>query len=249
VYREKLEAYALALDRATEVWCSTPALAKSLAGEVSNQIVIPNSIDPRLWRQYRRPLEIPVRDGPPGLQILYAGTATHGADFVELLSVFDELAAKVRFGLSVVGVADDLPERRWLRRLRPGRDTLYPRYARWLRGLGPLFDVGIAPLADTEFNQLKSDIKLLEYLAIGVVPLLSDLDPYSESDLAVSSMLHSGPDEWSSELERLGTDGRALFAAKDVAYSQREVMWGTRSAAQTGAMMANRLADLVDRTG
>ena len=249
VYREKLDAYSLTLEHAAEVWCSSPALAKSLAGEVPNPIVVPNSIDPRLWRQYRKPSITPVREGSKGLQIVYAGTATHGGDFAELMPILDDVVKAVPFQLTVVGIAEDLPERRWLRRLRPGRDALYPRYARWLLEHGPLFDVGVAPLADTEFNRLKSDIKLLEYLAIGVIPLVSDLDPYSGSDTADPSMLRAGPEEWADALMRLGSDRAAFYEAAEVAHHRREVMWATRNAAKTGATMANRLADLVDRSG
>ncbi len=38
--------------------------------------------------------------------------------------------------------------------------------------------VGLAPLADTEFNRCRSDIKMVEYAAHGVVPVLSDAAPY-----------------------------------------------------------------------
>jgi glycosyltransferase involved in cell wall biosynthesis len=244
-YQTRLEAYALTLDRAAEVWCSTPALAKSLSRAGSNAIVVPNSLDPRLWRRYR-PRTEPTRK-THGLQILYAGTKTHESDLEELLPTLDALAAEVPFGLAVVGVAQQVPERPWLRRIRPGVDTVYPRYARWLRQQAWAFDVGIAPLADTEFNRLKSDVKLLEYLALGLVPLVADLDPYASSDVVLPEMLATTPDQWAERLRMLATDDAALAAATKAALGRQELVWETRSAALTGETLANRLADLVDR--
>jgi Glycosyl transferase family 2/Methyltransferase domain/Glycosyl transferases group 1 len=246
-YQTRLEAYAFTLDRAAEVWCSTPALAKSLSGVGPNAIVVANSLDPRLWRRYRQRVE-PTRK-THGLQILYAGTKTHGSDLGELLPTLDALAGEVPFGLAVVGVAQEVPERPWLRRIRPGVDTLYPRYARWLRQQSWAFDVGIAPLADTEFNRLKSDVKLLEYLALGLVPLVSDLDPYASSDVVLPEMMATTPDQWAERLRLLATDDAALAEATTASLGRQELVWETRSAALTGETLANRLADLVDHTG
>ena len=47
-------------------------------------------------------------------------------------------------------------------------------YARFLDGL----DVGLAPLAPTEFNRCRDDGRALEYAAHGVLAVCSDLEPY-----------------------------------------------------------------------
>ena len=59
----------------------------------------------------------------------------------------------------------------------PPECTPYPKFVNWLRDQGP-FDVGVAPLADTPFNRVKSDIKLLDYSAMGLRTLVSDLPTY-----------------------------------------------------------------------
>lgn len=43
------------------------------------------------------------------------------------------------------------------------------------------FDIGIAPLEDTEFNRSKSDIKVKEYYSCGVPVIASDVEPYSKT--------------------------------------------------------------------
>jgi hypothetical protein len=247
LYQTKLKAFAVILDRVAEVWCSTPGLVKSLAESGKNAIVVPNSIDPRLWRQYRHSGASDVRHDDAGLELLYAGTATHGADFSLLLPVLDDLAREVRFRLTVVGVAKQMVSRPWLRRVQPGSNALYPRYARWLRDLGPSIDVGVAPLVNNEFNRLKSDIKLMEYLAIGAAPLLSNIDGYSDSDVVLPMMLCDGEEQWLDRLRRLAEDEEALSQSRDEAHRQRDLMWRHRNASTIGTTIANRLAALVDR--
>jgi len=40
------------------------------------------------------------------------------------------------------------------------------------------FDIGLCPLLDTAFSRSKSPIKALEYMARGIVPVASDVEPY-----------------------------------------------------------------------
>jgi len=129
------EALSVLLDQAAEVWVSTDPLAASLASLSSGTVyVVPNSLDPRLWKSYRS--EDDELRGRPGarLEILYAGTRTHAADLESVLPALDDLATDTEFTLSIIGVGSELPERPWISELSPGANSLYPRYARWLRG-------------------------------------------------------------------------------------------------------------------
>ncbi len=42
------------------------------------------------------------------------------------------------------------------------------------------FDIGLAPLAPIEFNRSKSHIKALEYAALGIPTIASDMEPYRD---------------------------------------------------------------------
>ena len=48
-------------------------------------------------------------------------------------------------------------------------------------------DIGLAPLEDNLFNKSKSDLKLLEYTALGIPSICSDLYPYSKAACKVKN--------------------------------------------------------------
>lgn len=65
------------------------------------------------------------------------------------------------------------------------------------------FDIGVAPLADTEFNRGKSCIKFYEYAATGTVTLASDIEPYSSE---VGYRAKNTAKDWFNKLEKLIVD-------------------------------------------
>src|SRR5262249_49077985 len=69
----------------------------------------------------------------------------------------------------------------WCRRVSPLSDigSTYPAFIHWLQSLPP-YDIGLAPLVDNEFNRAKSPIKYLDYAALGMAVVCSDLEPYRE---------------------------------------------------------------------
>jgi glycosyltransferase involved in cell wall biosynthesis len=62
------------------------------------------------------------------------------------------------------------------------------------------FDIGIAPLEDTEFNRGKSCIKFYEYAAVGTVTLASHVLPYLAE---VNYLAKNTTKDWYSKLEKL----------------------------------------------
>ncbi len=64
-------------------------------------------------------------------------------------------------------------------------------------------DIGIAPLADTEFNRGKSNIKFYEYAAVGTVTVASDVLPYSDEVGYTAKNTHK---DWYNKLEKLIVD-------------------------------------------
>jgi glycosyltransferase involved in cell wall biosynthesis len=65
-----------------------------------------------------------------------------------------------------------------------------------------VLDVGIAPLADIEFNRARSDVKLKEYAAAGVPWLASPIGPYADLGEQQGGRLVAD-DRWHDELARL----------------------------------------------
>jgi glycosyltransferase involved in cell wall biosynthesis len=67
------------------------------------------------------------------------------------------------------------------------------------------FDIGVAPLRETEFNRCKSDLRLLEYGAWGVPYVASDITPYRglyEQSRGVGGALAGDAREWEEQLTR-----------------------------------------------
>lgn len=65
------------------------------------------------------------------------------------------------------------------------------------------FDIGLAPLHDTEFNSGKSCIKYYEYASVGTVTLASDVLPYSDE---VDYTAKNTTKDWVEKLDRLLSD-------------------------------------------
>jgi glycosyltransferase involved in cell wall biosynthesis len=99
------------------------------------------------------------------------------------------------------------------------------------------FDVGIAPLADIDFNRARSSIKLKEYAAAGVPWLASPIGPYAGLGEKQGGRLVAD-DDWHAALSRLVERARerrklAKRAAKWAAgetLGKNAVRWETRFA-------------------
>jgi glycosyltransferase involved in cell wall biosynthesis len=69
------------------------------------------------------------------------------------------------------------------------------------------FDIGIAPLADTVFNRSKSAIKAIEYGALGIPVVASDVEPYRDYVIdGKTGFLVRSEHEWGKRLYELVND-------------------------------------------
>ena len=163
---------------ADTVWTSTAALQTRLARHHGAVKLIENGLDERLWGAARPALP----HGP--LRVLVMGTRTHGSDFrliegalARLKTVFEE-----RIVIDVCGMTEQYNLPPGIHRIGPppGRGETYPAFIAWLASL-PGWHLGLAPLADTPFNEAKSAIKTLDYAALGLATLASDTPAYRTS--------------------------------------------------------------------
>lgn len=68
-------------------------------------------------------------------------------------------------------------------------------------------DIGLAPLADTPFNRHKTNLKWLEYAALRIPVVASDIVPYARSiESGVDGFLAATPGDWVRDLGRLIRD-------------------------------------------
>jgi glycosyltransferase involved in cell wall biosynthesis len=138
-------------------------------------------------------------EGP--LQLLYMGSRTHDADLALILPELDALAARESraFRLTLVGGLSQPLQRSWLDVVDvPPEARRYPRFVRWLRRLSR-HDLGLAPLVRNAFNGAKSDLKLLDYAAMGV-PTLCSPGPAYQDLLDAGLAFAAEPGQWAEQI-------------------------------------------------
>jgi len=164
------------LDGADDIWVSTAALRTGLAAGRRRISVIGNGLDENLWwppPALDRPTELPAR-------LLYMGTGTHAADLEMILAALQRLRAAFggRVAIDVIGITPrDLPD--GLNRIDPPHVAThsYPAFVNWLSTQNA-WQIGLAPLLDTTFNRGKSAIKAMDYAALGMPCVASDIGVY-----------------------------------------------------------------------
>ncbi len=195
----KIEALSLLIENAEKLFVSTQELAE--AYKHPNIVIIKNSLDFRVWK--KRIIESVPQNHP--LQLLYMGTATHQEDFDLIYPVLDKLANKYpgSFELTIIGVGVGDKRKKWMNDItKEIPSSIYPEFVSWLQDQGP-FDIGLSPLVNNEFNRAKSDIKILDYVATGAVPVASDIAPYRSTALGADILyLAKGLDSWTTLLEQ-----------------------------------------------
>lgn len=163
---------------ADQMWVSTPALAHSYHAIASDVVVVPNTLDHRIWRP--RVVESTASNSP--IRFVYMGTSTHKDDLFTLIApgfrkLISEFGGQVE--LDIIGVVNQAdPEACWSVVSPPATSAVaYPAFVQWLQSL-QRHAVGLAPLCNTPFNRAKSNIKWLEYSGLGLATIAADLPPY-----------------------------------------------------------------------
>ena len=89
----------------------------------------------------------------------------------------------------------------------PNATASYPGFVNWITQQAG-WDIGMAPLADTAFNRCKSAIKTLDYAALGLAVVASDVPAYrgSLADGPGGMLAANQPDAWYAALSRLVRD-------------------------------------------
>ena len=208
---------------------ATPALAERVAGLRSGVLVVPNALDERLFGSAPEPLA----SRSSTVTIGYMGTLTHEADLRMVLAPLRALltrhAGRVRLelvggaaGRRMASLFEGLP----FRMRDPGYEDPYPRFVPWMRQ-HLRWDVAIAPLEDDAFTRGKSDLKYLDYGALGIPAVFSDVRPYRDTvrhrETGLLAANEAGA--WAEALEEIVTDGalraRLAEAAKAEVHGSR----------------------------
>jgi len=200
-YREYQKPIEILLGGADLVTVSTDALKDKYADIAKNIAVVPNYLSDRLW--LTSPLK---RKDDRMVRALYMGTFTHDLDLEYLLPVFDKISEEWKnFRLMLVGVTKNIgrfKEMSWIECINvPEYAKAYDRFVPWLREISSRCDFAIAPLADNQFNRYKSNLKNLEYAALGLPVIASDFPQY-RMDSPALILASSQEQEWRIALEK-----------------------------------------------
>ena len=187
--------------------------------------VIPNALDECLFGlnngndgalvpvldQHSEPLRF--SDGPERnvLKIGFMGTLSHVADLQFILeplrAILTQYGQYVTFeligGTTSNRLARSLPEGS-IRIIHPGAAVHYDKFIPWMRS-SVRWDIGLAPLSERDFNLFKSDIKFLDYAAMGIPGIYSRFGPYAKvvTHGVTGLMPENNPDAWYQALRLL----------------------------------------------
>lgn len=172
---------------------STEPLAAAFGRYAQETVVAPNLLDNAVWGA----VQAKRREGARP-RVGWAGSNSHGGDLNLIEDVVKALAAEVDW--IFLGYCPN--------RLKPYVREFHPPvavkdYPEALASLG--LDVAIAPLAANAFNEAKSNLKLLEYGALGYAVVCSNLLPY-QGRLPVVRVANT-TQQWVAAIRRLVADG------------------------------------------
>ncbi|MEN6481045.1 MAG: hypothetical protein ABFD29_02575 [Anaerolineaceae bacterium] len=175
-YADALLPMLLAIMEADLVTVTTPGLRDYLFPYNENIVVIPNYLNDNLWILKEPPLSAQENEK---ITIGYMGGHTHTPDLIMVLPSLERIIKKypdkVQFQFwGIEPPTELLPYSRvdWY----PPKSSDYADFASYFQT--QTADIMIAPLCDTLFNSCKSPIKYLEYSAINVPGVYSNVAPY-----------------------------------------------------------------------
>jgi len=173
---------------------TTETLLQHYRQYVPDVRLVPNSLD-RHWFA----VEVKREPQQPGqrLRIGWIGAGQHQGDLELIAPIVAEFAAEVDWvfmGMSIDAIKPHLKE------FHPFVSIAdYPAKMATLN-----LDIAIAPLQDNLFNRCKSNLRLLEYGAMGWPVVCSDVFPYRTDD--APALRCNTPEEWRAALRRLIDD-------------------------------------------
>lgn len=199
--------------------------------------VIPNTVNPKDWgKKAERNTNI--------INIGYHGSITHDEDLKMFIPAFDKLVSKYKdkIKLTLMGNATE----DWAKWMIANYEHLIsnlnivagtPSWHGFPEKLAEQsFDIGIAPLLDTEFNRGKSHIKWMEYSLLETPCVASRVFPYFKKINGVETIIdgHTGflasnTDEWVEKLSALIEDKRLRKRIGRKAYQHVTKNWITEN--------------------
>ena len=155
------------------------------------------------------------------IKIGYFGTITHSDDLKIMHNVILNVKnyfKDIDVEFEVVGITFDKEDWYSYRQL-PYYPMSAPTFTKWTQN-ELNWDIGVAPLSDSDFNKSKSELKYIEYTALGIPTVASDSPSYKEAITdGVDGFLASNEEEWINKIIKL-VDNPGL--RHDMVYNARK---------------------------
>jgi glycosyltransferase involved in cell wall biosynthesis len=177
------------ISKSNGVITSTEYLAKIYRKVNKNVHIIPNAIDFELWDSLKSKVNRSKK-----IRIGWAGGGSHNRDLMQLDKVIDVLNKKYSNieWVFLGGVPDQFEGKKKVKSLREWHPiNIYPQKLKDLN-----LDIAVAPLRDNEFNRAKSNLRWLEYSALGIPTVASNVEPFKCINDCKDGVLVTEEDEW-----------------------------------------------------
>ncbi len=231
------------------VMVTTSGLQQRFAEYNANIAIVPHALDERLLTAPNRSLF--DRTLKRRLVIGYMGTFSHDDDVLMILpalrEVFRRYAGRIEF--QIVGVAERSQTRTALRELParvialPPEKVEYTRFMPWFTQLK--WDIALAPLIDSAFTRCKSDIKFLDYSALGAAGIYSLVPVYTPTvqHLENGWLANNTVEAWVTALEALIMDAALRRRLADKAH---QYLHAKRVLVRRSVAWVNAIAQLIE---
>lgn len=198
---------------------TTPHLGEVYGSVNDNIYVIENSLDFKGDRKFIGWDKVSVRRHK-GLRLGWIGGRAHFNDLMMIAPVLKEILQK-NLDVTLVLINSAIKEScKALGKEYPfqgmpnvhyaDRSVPINRYAAFAASFG--FDIGIAPLVDCNFNRSKSNLRWLEYSALSIPTIATDISHFSQS----INHLEDGILVQNNDLEKWKSAIESLISYKDV---------------------------------
>lgn len=174
---------------------STDYLRRAYEGLNPNIWVIPNGIDFEIWDKLKSPKE------NKKIRIGWAGGGSHDDDLEFIYPAIERIIENhknVEF-VFMGGVPRSYlnnPKIKVIKKWLP-----IDEYPQALKDMG--LDIALAPLRDNDFNRAKSNLRWLEYSAMKVPTIASNVEPFKCIEDGKTGLLVTEVDEWSDAIKSL----------------------------------------------
>ncbi len=213
--------------------------------------VLPHALDERLLARSYPLTYHPLSSHKRKIVIGYMGTITHGDDLALVIPAMQEVNHKYpnRIVFQMVGVTQedhilqslqDMPVQ--FIQPQPG-EAEYPLFMLWFTSQIN-WDIAIAPLQDTPFNSMKSDIKFLDYCAIGAAGVFSAAPAYQGTVINKQTgwLTDNHIQDWVFAVETL-IEEESL--RRQIAHNAMRYLYSQRTLAVCAHKWVNALRELV----